>query len=230
MEQFYRLLARLNQAVARYDVGRGGGAPVLTPQDVAAALGMIPAGIGREILIAAAWPDGARLTPGKLSDAIAIKVRAEMDRRHRALQIARLDLHIAQENAAARRAITDEDRREIERLQHKVEQAKAQVWRYDAQMHVRIREAAVDEFSRPNHCETCAGRGALIVNDLKVDCPVCKKQCVVPVSDTKRAGALDVSRTDYRRAWAGLYEYVFGLIRDEAVGASRAFNSALGWP
>ena len=228
MERFFRLLAWLNPSTVRYDVGRGGGAPAMTPQDVAAALAFVPAGIGREILTAAAWPDGARLTPKKLDDAIALKVRAEMDRRHRALQIARLDLHIAQENAEVRRALTDADRREIDRLQRAVEQAKRQVWRYDAQMHVRIREAAVNEFKFPNHCETCAGRGSLIAGELKVDCPDCKTQGVVPVSNRKRAKSIGSTQSDYQRVWASLYEFVFSTIRDEAVTAARAFDAATG--
>lgn len=228
MERFFRLLAWLNPSTVRYDVGRGGGAPAMTPQDVAAALAMVPPGIGREILTAAAWPDGARLTPRKLDDAIAVKVRAEMDRRHRALQIARLELHIAQESAEARRALTDWDMREIERLRRVVDAAKTETWRYDARMHVRIREAAVNEFKHPNHCETCAGRGEVMAGELLMDCPVCKKHGVVPVSDRKRAASLGVSPTEYRRAWAGLYEFVFSLIRDEASIAARELDHAMG--
>lgn len=228
MERIFRLLAWLNPSAVRYGVGRVGGAPPMTPQDVAASLAMVPPGIGREILIAAAWPDGACLTPRKLDDAIAVKVRAEMDRRHRVLQIARLELHIAQEHAEARRALTDWDRREIERLCRAVDAAKADAWRYDAKMHVRIREAAVNEFKRPNHCEACAGRGEVLLGELLMDCPTCQKHGVVPVSDRKRAAALGVSPTEYRRAWAGLYEFVFRLVSDEAAIAARELSHAMG--
>ncbi len=44
-----KLLARLNPTTVRYDIGRGG-MPELTPQDIAGALAMVPAGLGRELI------------------------------------------------------------------------------------------------------------------------------------------------------------------------------------
>ncbi len=55
-----RLLARLNPSTIRYDT-LPGGVPELTAQDIAHALGLVPVGLGREVLQACWWPDGAAL-------------------------------------------------------------------------------------------------------------------------------------------------------------------------
>lgn len=63
------MLARLNAQTARFDVGQGGGAPSLTTSAIAAALGMVPAGLGREVMEAVYLPDGAIRHRGKLAEA-----------------------------------------------------------------------------------------------------------------------------------------------------------------
>ncbi|MGE8279049.1 MAG: hypothetical protein ACN6O2_01320 [Stenotrophomonas sp.] len=51
------MLARLNPTNVRFDVGRGGGNPELTNIDIAGALGMVPAGLGRDLMEHLHGPD-----------------------------------------------------------------------------------------------------------------------------------------------------------------------------
>ena len=75
--------ARLGPSTVKFDIGMGGGKPDLTNQDIAAALGMVPAGLGRELLEACWWPDGAALRRHKLRDAVIALVTPELQRQQR---------------------------------------------------------------------------------------------------------------------------------------------------
>ncbi len=221
-----RLLARLNPTTVRYDVGRGG-TPELTAQDIAAALAFVPAGLGREVFCALWWPDGARLSPFSLQSAIAEITHVEMDARHRAHQVARLELHIAQENAEAKRAPTDHDRREIERLKLAAAQAKAKLWPYDPQMHVRIRRVVLDELSAPNHCPHCGGAGEVMDGELRIACPKCEGRGHEPVTDRQRAERIGRDESSYRATWRELYGWLYRELADAEAGARKAFMVAL---
>lgn len=89
-------MARLGPSTVKFDIGRGGGKPDLTNQDIAAALGMVPAGLGRELLEACWWPDGAALRRHKLRDAVIALVTPELQRQQRRLAEARTDLGLAE--------------------------------------------------------------------------------------------------------------------------------------
>lgn len=65
----------------RFDVGQGRGALSLSTSDIAAALGMVPAGLGREGMEAVYLPDGAIRYRGKLAEAVLSIVRPELTRR-----------------------------------------------------------------------------------------------------------------------------------------------------
>src|SRR5574337_1301509 len=69
-----KLMARLNAKNVRFDVGSGG-VPELTSTDIAGALGMVPAGLGRELLCLVWWPDGACLTATDLANTLSAAQR-----------------------------------------------------------------------------------------------------------------------------------------------------------
>lgn len=51
MADLREMLARLNGQTVRFDVGKGGGGPPeLQTSDIAAALGIVPAALGREVM------------------------------------------------------------------------------------------------------------------------------------------------------------------------------------
>lgn len=226
MADVRKLLARLNPANIRYDVGRGG-LPELTPVDIAGALAFVPAGLGREVFCACWWPDGAALAPGALDDAVARLVRAEMDVRHRRWQCARLELHIAQENALARRVRGEWDKQELTKLEARADDAKASCWPWMPEMHVRIRRAVLDELSQPNHCPACAGKGHVQAAELIAECSECLGRGIVPVSDRTRATRIGKAESTYRRVWRDMYEWLYDRVSEAEVQAARAFSRAL---
>ena len=56
-----QLLARMSPQAVNYAAVGGGGQPELTTSDIAAALAFVPKGLGRSVLEAVYWPDGATL-------------------------------------------------------------------------------------------------------------------------------------------------------------------------
>lgn len=226
MRDVRKLMARLNPSTVRLDIGRGG-IPDLTPQDVAAALAFVPAGIGRELFMRLWWPDGARLSEDALAESFAKAVRVEFARRHRAMQIAKLDLHIAAEDAAFRRSSTNAHAHELARLRANVDAAKAMVWPYNPEMHVKIRRAVIDEISCPNHCPQCRGACEVTVDSLRKVCNVCDGKGLVPVSDRTRAARIGRDESTYRQSWRSMYEWAYSTARDLESDAARAFRRAL---
>lgn len=226
MRDVRKLVARLNPATARFDIGRGG-IPELTPQDIAAALAFVPSGLGRELFMRLWWPDGAKLSESALAESFACAVRAEFARRHRALQVAVLDLHIASEDQSTRATRSDAAERELMRLQAAVASAKAQAWPHNPEMHVRIRRAVIDELSRPNHCGKCGGLGEVMDGSLRKTCDGCAGKGVVPVSDRSRAERIGRDESSYRSTWRPMYEWAYALARDLELEAARALGRAL---
>lgn len=221
-----RLLARLNPSTCRFDIGSGG-VGGLTPQDVAAALGMVPDSFAREVVCAVWWPDGAALAPARLDAAVALKVREAMDRQARKAQAARLDLHIAKEAALSYRSLPDEARRDLERLEATAARLKAAQWPYDPAMHVAIRKAVLAELKAPNHCKTCNGLGEMTVAALRVVCKGCEGRGTVPVSDRSRADRIGRDEANYRRTWKDLYQFVYTIMSDAEARGVKALRDAL---
>lgn len=228
MADIREMLGRLNPTNIRYDTGRGGGAPELTAQDIAAALAFVPKGLGREVFARLWWPDGASLSPRELDRAISNLVHAEASRRQRRLLQARTELHMAEEEAHQRHASTADDRAAIESLKRRVTHAKACTWPHQPSMHVAIRESILGELARPNLCDACSGRGTVMRENLLVICQVCKGAKILPVSDRSRAAKIGRDESSYRTTWKGLYEWLFDQIREEEAKAAGRFARALG--
>lgn len=226
MANVRKLMARLNASTCRFDIGRGG-IPDLTPQDIAAALGMVADEFAREVFCSVWWPDGARLTIDRLLKMLAIRQRQEIDRQWRAVQIARLELHIGTDELAARRSVSDEDRREHERLKRRFEAARRACWPLDATMYHVIREAALDELAAPNLCRTCNGIGAIQADALTIECAGCSGRGTVAVSDRKRAERIGKWIKSYADHWRAPYEWTFGILRDAEASAGVAISAAL---
>lgn len=204
MTDVRRLLARLNPAVCRFDIGQGG-VPDLTPQDVAAALGMVPPGLGRELVCRLWWPDGARLSPKELANEINRAVFGEWLRRARRLEAAKLALHLAEEDRHG----------SLSRARSEVEAARAMCWPAVGPMYRKIREAVLLEMSGVNHCQRCVGRGFVINRaGLHVACTNCEGRGWAPVSDRQRAVVLGINESSYRRYWRGVFEYVYAHCTD----------------
>lgn len=221
-----KLMGRLNAATCRFDIGRGG-IPDLTPQDIAAALAMVEDPFAREVFCAVWWPDGAKLTRDNLLRLVALKQRQEIERQMRKVQVARLELHIVKDEIAARRNMTDEMRRERERAERRLADAKKASWPQDSAMYHTIRVAALEELAAPNLCKTCNGIGVALAGDLKIACVTCSGHGTVPVSDRQRADRIGKMQTSYKEHWKAPYEWTFSVMRNAETCAGYAISDAL---
>ncbi|WP_434428591.1 hypothetical protein [Xylella fastidiosa] len=203
-----RLLARLNPSTIRYDT-LPGGVPELTAQDIAHALGLVPAGLGREVLQACWWPDGAALRRGPLRDAAVALVVPEIRRQQQRLLEARTDVGIVKACMGWTRATTSAQQAALRRAQERLEEAKAQLWpQATLEMLPVLVAAVVDELSTPQLCPCCHGRGERRVGALVKVCTACGGSGAVPASDRKRAAAIGRDESTYRTTWRSLYEWL----------------------
>lgn len=163
MSDVRELLGRLGPTNIRFDVGRGGGVAELTNIDIAGALGMVPAGLGREVLEAAWCPDVAAMRRHKLRDAVVGLVVPELQRQSRRLCEAHLDLQLAEAALAWSNSATAEQRRHVDRARQVLAQVRAETWPTNTVEHLpALARAAVDEIreglGRSDHATAVAVR------------------------------------------------------------------------
>ncbi|HEY9096429.1 MAG TPA: hypothetical protein VIN35_11840 [Hydrogenophaga sp.] len=228
MANVREMLARLNPSTVKFDIGSGGGAPDLTPQDIAAALAMVPAGLGREVFCHLWWPDGARLTAGKLHQEISRHIWRQIEQQNRRLVTLRLEVSILEDDIYSRNAVPDETRRALAAAQAKRDLAARACWPQDARMVTRVRMAVLEEMARPNHCRACKGRGQVLVGEATRICPTCSGRRVLPVSNRDRARAIGRDESTYRERWRPMYEWLWGRLNDSEQAAAQDFLRALG--
>lgn len=219
------MLARLNPQTVRFDVGQGGGAPSLTASDIAAALGMVPAGLGREVMEAVYLPDGAIRHRGKLAEAVLAIVRPEFTRRARALAEAEDDLSFSKEMVSlSRRSPSDAQRRILRDREAAVVLAREQAWPKNTYQHLsRMVDAVVLELASGNRCPNCRGTG--VVTDR--GCPECSNTGIEPLPDRRRAMAMGCDPSDYRKRWKGVFEWLLGELHQSSERAVKQLSRAL---
>ena len=202
-----KLLARLNPRVAQYEVGSGG-IPTLTPQDIAAGLGMVGDVLGREILCHVWWPDGAKLTHQQLLDAMRALQLGEWMRRMRRLEAANLAYHIACEEADGTHG---RSRGQITPARAEVEDAKADMWpRIGPQSrYLAIRQAVLAEMLDPHLCPVCGGSGEVRANAVVRACGRCLGSGHSKATETDRAERVGCTRQAYSsNNWDNAYEWL----------------------
>lgn len=211
------MMARLNPATVRYDIGRGG-MPQLTPQDIAAAIAWVPEGLGRELMCRLWWPEGAALKPEALDNLITGMLLEEWIRRADVLTTAQLRVEYAK---------SEWDRR---RARAAVEEAQALQWPRIGgpnSPYTKIREAVLAEMSSDCLCPACRGRAFLISEGKRVDCRFCDKTGRAKVSDRARAEAIGVNRETYRTSVAPVYQWLLDRCTDALAPAREHFTEAL---
>lgn len=228
MANVRELLGRLNQQTIRYDVGRGGLAE-LSNQDIAAALAFVEPGLGRELLEACWWPDGAALRRRQLRDHVLALVQPELRRQWQLLADARTELGIAKARMGWGGVVTPEQQREVERAAAALEQVAARCWpKATLESLPTLALAVVREIAHRSLCGDCGGRGQLVAGELVVTCATCGGHGVVPMSDRKRAAAIGRDEAAYRRNWRGVYEWLLVRMRDAESAAAAQLRAALG--
>lgn len=219
------LLARLNPQTCRFDVGQGGGTPSLQTSDIAAALGMVPPGLGREVMEAVYLPDGAMRHRAKLAEAVLAIVRPEFTRRARALAEAEEDLSFSKEMVSlSRRSLSDAQRRILREREAAVASARANAWPRNTYQHLsRMVDAVVAELASGNRCPNCKGTG--LVNDK--GCPDCRCTGIEPLPDRRRAMAIDCHPTNYPKRWKPVFEWLLAELNQAGEAAARQLSRAL---
>lgn len=227
MANVRELMARLGPSTVKFDTGRGG-TPDLTNQDIAAALGMVPAGLGRELLEACWWPDGAALRRHKLRDAVIALVTPELRRQQRKLADARTELGLAEVCMGWAGAVTAEQRAERDRAAHRLGQVKAQCWPISTLESLpTLAMAVINEIAHRSHCANCQGRGQTMSAELLVPCNVCGGSGLGQVSDRRRAAAIGRDESTYRSKWRAVYEWLLERMTEAEQEACWSMANAL---
>lgn len=217
-----KLMARLNAKNVRFDVGTGG-LPELTPQDVAAALGMVPAGLGRELLCRLWWPDGSTLTARELSRLLLGTIQAEWARRESAMLDGLLAVAAHTGGESLRQA------------QRRYAAAHANRWpKYVVnaetgetnKVYENLARCVVFELIEPKHCPACGGRGHVRSETGPKKCDRCEGAGVVSYGNTRRARHLGVLESSYRQQWDRPYTWLLDLVTDQLRTATYAMERA----
>lgn len=218
-------LARLNAKTVRFDIGRGGRSE-LDPQDIAAAVAMVPAGLGRELLCRVWWPDGAALTAGKLDAQLQdLQVREWLRREN---------LFYATTGLVA---MTDGNDFSSFRARAKYKEAQGERWPrlilsnepvLVAPTYAHIRYAVLEELAAGDLCPACSGRGTAVSGGKVIDCERCGGTGHHRPSERSRATACGLrEHTDYLRKWRPVFEWLHAQCSDALAGAERQFIRVL---
>ncbi|HHW4679831.1 MAG TPA: hypothetical protein ACQGQH_10500 [Xylella sp.] len=222
-----RLLARLTPRTVRYDIGRGG-LPELTAQDIAHALALVPAGLGREVLEACWWPDGAALRRRHLRDAAVALVVPEIQRQQQRLIEAQTDLGIVRACLGWSGPVTGAQRAARDRAALRLEQVRKSPWpQTTLEMLPSLVSAVTHEMSHAHLCPACHGHVARCSAMLTRVCDVCHGSGVVPMSDRRRAAAIGRDESNYRWAWRNVYEWLLDRMRRAEQQAALELGEAL---
>jgi hypothetical protein len=214
------LLGRLETTTVKFNVGRGG-IPQLTPQDIAAALGMCNDKFGATIYV------------GVIGGSFDLKV---LDATIAAAQFEewqnRADRMIKAQIAKAKAGLAPARDREFLTCEAdmKLSGAKAAMWPHlDECLYGRMRLALLAELRSHRLCPVCGGRREVTPEGaLKPElCLNCTGVGRVPVSDRQRAAMLNVNESSYRRTWRPVYEWMYRLLNDAIANGRYEFNLAL---
>ena len=220
------LLARLNVPAVRYSIGSGG-LPELTNIDIAGALGLVKNEFAREVFCAIWWPDGSTLSGTDVNKAIFERIVAEYVSRERAIVTAKLELHMAESEAVARRVLSTHDKQILAACQRNVGITKARHWPWNAEIYNRIGRAVIDEKRFPSRCPDCQGRAEVIIENKVIKCERCKGTGVKHRPIVWRATQLGITDTAFGKGWYSVYEWAVRLVGDAESDGAEAIRKVM---
>lgn len=217
------LLARLHPKNVRFDIGSGG-TPDLTSSDIAGALGMVPSGIGRELLCLAWWPDSRASIEHHALNRLNTTLLSEWSQRESAM----LDAMLA--------IASSTNRETLRRGQAMYASAHAHRWPHVTQVENDFRSpqgaygllapAVLAEIFNPRSCPQCGGRGDVLTRTGIAKCDRCQETGMVAMTNTDRAEALKITEANYRQRWDGPYIWLMEYCTDALRSASKALEAA----
>jgi hypothetical protein len=222
------MLARLNPTNVRFDVGRGGGNPELTNIDIAGALGMVPAGLGREVLEACWWPDGAALRGHKLQAAVIALVVGELQSQRLKLLDAERNEQIVESqifwaNQYLRRGATATQLDELKGVVEKTSVVRDACWPANTIQKLPLIVQAIVEELRGDACSCCGGTRFVE----EKGCTECSGTGREKCSDRRRAIRMKTDPSDFARRWRVVYQWLFTRFADAEAEAARCFGAAI---
>jgi len=200
MTDVRELLARLNPTTTRMDVGTGGGADSLSNIDIAGALGMVPAGLGRDLLELLHGPDPSRADVFRAFEGITRLAMEERNRRSKDYADARATWGIAE-------CIARFNKHQQESTQRHLGILKARV-------------AVARELLMPERLEERLPEiAAVALGYMKGE----------RLSNRERASALGVSDSTYRETWASVVDWLQAhLVEAERCAVRQFFRVVSG--
>ncbi|MEV8518656.1 hypothetical protein ABZR86_02550 [Dyella marensis] len=220
---FAKLLARLNQTTVRYDIGMGG-RPELTAQDIAAALGLVQPGIGRDLMEMIWWPEGAKLRIAYLNAVLTEMQLVEHNRREQAMYSALAGVAVGplgEERIRAHSAYSHAHSRRWPAWIKRLDPLEV------AEGYEGIRATVLLELARPRHCQTCEGRGEIFKRDLVVACARCEGSGTREFGPTWRAEQMGMTEQAFKKTWEGPYLWLLDRLRGELEKAENSLRGAL---
>jgi hypothetical protein len=219
LQMIDELLARLEPTACKFDIGRGG-IPQLTPQDIAAALGLCEDKFAVAIYQAVVggsfdWPS---------VDKVIASAQFE-EWRNRADRMVNAQLAKAAAGLAPRAE-------RAERSGHAdmlLAGARAAMWpQLVESVYSAMRRALVAELRASRICPTCNGRLSVLVDNRMIECETCLATGRVAISNRQRAAALGVIPSSYERTWRPVYEWMYRMLSNAVERGRRQFSDALG--
>lgn len=198
MNNVRELLARLNPTVARLEGAAGGGVVELSNIDIAGALGMVPAGIGRDLLELLHGPDPSRGDILRVLEGITRMALEERNRRSKDYADARATWGIAECMARFNRDRDERTVRHLEILKARVAIARDRLW--PERLEERMPEIAT-----------------VAIGYMKGE----------RLSNRERATALGVGDSTYREGWAEVVDWLLTQMLEAEQCAANRFCHAL---
>jgi hypothetical protein len=213
------LLGRLEATTVKFDLGRGG-LPTLTPQDIAAALGMCQDKRAAKVYQCFA---GETADPKEL-DFIVATIQFE-EWRNRADRMLEAQLAVASADMASNGR--QDAKRRAKLL---MDGAKAALWPpLVEETYAAMRKTLINELRRPKICPVCNGRKAIKNGDLLVECLACLGTGKAATSNRRRAVEMHIDNAAYIRTWGKVYDWTYRRINDLIADGRASFRKALGW-
>lgn len=193
-----KYLSRLNPATMRFDADRGGGLPGLTSIDIAGALGMVPAGLGRDLMELLYGPDPSKQDIYRVFERVCKLAMDESSSRVRMHCEARTLWGLSESLAGFHQNRTGATRHHLAELKTKMQDARKRLW--PDRLH-----------------EVLPILVGLLIGFMKGE----------RLSSRERARRMGMDESTYRERWSDVYEWLLWKMLDAEQEAARTFGKVL---
>lgn len=196
-------------------------------QEIAAAVGQIPSGIGREVMLTCHPLGDVPANPRRLAALFNHLVLTEWRKRQHRLIDAKIELGIADSRRRWRQSIIAEQWSALVHLQKQLDHARSMAWPETVpHLLTELREAILEEIRHSQPCLHChlwvkqpPARGK--------SCIYCKGAGQIVHSERWRARMLGKDPSNYRRDWRDCYTWILWHVKQANQSAYETLLAAL---